>query len=608
MISRPRTWGFMVVLSLTWALVLGAGFTAVAQAASEDVAMFYDDLSQYGQWADYENYGPVWRPSQVPEDWRPYTNGRWTPTDNGYVFETQEPWGWATYHYGNWMPTEGYGWVWVPGRTWYPSTVDWRTTPETAPEADSYVGWAPIPPPDYVPPPAYAPPSYYQGSPITDLLTAPFWIFVKAASFLLGFGQPYAPAYSYIGSGFLVPPAYVPVFYPQTIIVQRYYTPAYYPPAYYGVRSLGYAAYNWGPPVGYVSRVTRINQARINRIMYNNSVNLTRIHNVVAPRAVLNRYGYIRHIVPPALAQGRRLPVSRPVENFRRAQANLYKPNILPPPRQVPVIRGQIPRVQPAALTPGHGIPGTALPARATMRLTPQMTRQIEQLPPGNRFVPARAQPFKPAAATRPGPGQVQPRGSSRPGQFQPGVQPRPGGPSAGRVPSGEFHPVAHPGTPPGGPRATTRPAAAPPPSGYRGLTPEQRRRPEQGYQGGQRGAAPIQSQQPRQRQLQQQERQREQQLRQQQQRQQRERQLQQQQPRQLQQRPRQVQQQPQQERQRQIQQQQRQLQQRQLQQRQQQMQQQRPRQQQIQREQQRQPEQRRQPPGEKSRRPEERP
>jgi hypothetical protein len=427
MISRPRTWGFMLVLSLAWALALGAGFTAVAQAASEDVAMFYDELSQYGQWADYQNYGPVWRPTQVPQDWRPYTDGRWTPTDNGYVFETQEPWGWATYHYGNWMPTEGYGWVWVPGSTWYPSTVDWRTTPENAPEADSYVGWAPIPPPNYEPPPAYAPPSYYQGSPITDLLTAPFWIFVKAASFLLGLGQPYAPAYSYIDSGYLVPPAYVPVFYPQTIIVQRYYTPAYYPPAYYGVRSLGYAAYNWGPPVGYVSRVTRINQARFNRIMYNNSVNLTRIHNVVAPRAVLNRYGYIRHIVPPALAQGRRLPVSRPVKDFRRAQANLYKPNILPPPRQVPAIRGQIPRIQPAALAPGHGLPGTALPARATMRLTPQMTRQIEQLPPGQRLVPARAQPFKPAAATRPGPGQVQPQGSSRPGS-NPGQAARPQG------------------------------------------------------------------------------------------------------------------------------------------------------------------------------------
>ena len=149
--------GFIVALALGLALVLGRGLAQPARAASEDVAMFYDDLSQYGQWVDYENYGPVWRPSKVGEDWRPYTDGRWVPTDDGYVFESQEPWGWATYHYGNWMPTEGYGWVWAPGRTWYPSTVEWRTSPEDAPVDTSYIGWAPIPPPNYVPAQSYAP-------------------------------------------------------------------------------------------------------------------------------------------------------------------------------------------------------------------------------------------------------------------------------------------------------------------------------------------------------------------------------------------------------------------------------------------------------------------
>ncbi len=149
--GKQRPLGFIVVLALGLALVLGGGFTRPAMASSEDVAMFYDDLGQYGQWVDYENYGPVWSPSNVNEDWRPYTDGRWVPTNDGYVFESQEPWGWATYHYGNWMPTPGYGWVWAPGRTWYPSTVDWRTSPEDAPVDTSYVGWAPIPPPDYVP-------------------------------------------------------------------------------------------------------------------------------------------------------------------------------------------------------------------------------------------------------------------------------------------------------------------------------------------------------------------------------------------------------------------------------------------------------------------------
>ena len=163
--TSKRPPGFIVILALGLALVLGSGFYQPARAASEDVAMFYDDLSQYGQWVDYENYGPVWRPSNVDDQWRPYTDGRWTPTDDGYVFESQEPWGWATYHYGNWMPTEGYGWVWSPGRTWYPSTVEWRTSPETAEVDTSYVGWAPVPPPDYVPTQSYAATGVLSGGP-----------------------------------------------------------------------------------------------------------------------------------------------------------------------------------------------------------------------------------------------------------------------------------------------------------------------------------------------------------------------------------------------------------------------------------------------------------
>jgi DNA segregation ATPase FtsK/SpoIIIE-like protein len=588
MTSRQRSLGFLVVVTLAAALALVAGFSQPVRADSEDVAMFYDDLSQYGQWVEYEKYGPVWRPSQVQEDWRPYTNGRWVPTDDGYVFESDEPWGWATYHYGNWMPTEGYGWVWVPGRTWYPSTVEWRTSPESEPVETSYVGWAPIPPPDYVPPPSYAPPSYYPGSPVTDALTAPLWIFARAASFLLGFGQPYAPAYSYMYSGVLVPPAYVPVFYPQTIIVQRYFTPTYYPPAFYGRRAV-FGAYSWGPPVGYISRVTNINQTVINRTIINNSVRITHFRNVVPPRTVMNRYRYLNQIVPPALAQGRRLPPPRPVQDIRQARVHLNRPNMLAPPRNVPRVTAQIPRVQPAAVKPGHGIPGTALPGRATMHLTPQMQQQIQKLPANQRIVPAKPLPIKPATATQPGParrgvearpGQVQPGAPVQPGRFQPGTatrpgQVQPGRPAAGPAKPGEFHPgAARPATTPPGRAATQRETkpGAPLPPGYRGLTPEQRRQQEIEHQRQQRrgtpSQAPSQQQQERQRQLQQerlrqqqmQQRQREQPVRQQQQRQQQERlrqqQIEQQQgQRQMQERQRQMQVQQQQQRQRQMQQ-----------------------------------------------------
>jgi hypothetical protein len=204
--KRDRRYlGFLVTLCLGLVLVLGNGFTQSARAASEDAAMFYNELAPHGQWFEYENYGPVWQPSRVGENWRPYTDGRWVPTKQGYVFESQEPWGWATYHYGNWMPTAGNGWVWVPGRTWYPSTVQWRTSRKNVPANASYVGWAPIPPPNYVPPQAYAPSTY--GTPAADALTSPLWIFAKAASFLLGFGQPYTPAYSYTSQPVLAPPS-----------------------------------------------------------------------------------------------------------------------------------------------------------------------------------------------------------------------------------------------------------------------------------------------------------------------------------------------------------------------------------------------------------------
>ena len=352
MIAKQRPLAFMVALALAFALVLGPGFTRTAAAAAEDVAMFYDDLSQYGQWVEVEKYGAVWQPTQVPEDWRPYTNGRWVPTTDGNVFESEEPWGWATYHYGNWMPTESNGWVWVPGRTWYPATVEWRTSPENEPVDTSYIGWAPTPPPNYEPPPSYAPPSYYPGSPATDSLSSPLWIFARAASFLLGFGQPYTPAYSYINSGYLVPPMYVPVFFSRTVFITSYATPTYYPSAFFGGRRFGAGYYNMGPSATYISRVTNINRTVINQTIINNSTNLTRIHNVVPPRGVIDRHAYIRQIIPPALAQGQRLPPPRLAPNAKMAQVNLNRPNFVPAPKNVPRLTATIPRLQPAARLP----------------------------------------------------------------------------------------------------------------------------------------------------------------------------------------------------------------------------------------------------------------
>jgi len=428
--SKKRHLGFIAVLCLAAALVLVPGFTRQAQAASEDVAMFYDDLGQLGQWFEYENYGPVWHPGNVDENWRPYTNGRWVPTNDGYVFESEEPWGWATYHYGNWMPTEGYGWVWVPGATWYPSTVEWRTSPEEAPVDTSYVGWAPIPPPNYAPPPSYAPVGYAPGAPMgygpgANLITEPFWIFAQAASFLLGLGQPYTPQYSYGGCGCLAPPTYVPTFFPQTVIVPTYMTPTYYPAGFLGGAVIG--AYAWGPPTGYISRVTNINQTVINNTIINNSAHLTNIHNVRPPQHIYDRNRHLRDIMPPDLVRGTRLPPPHPVSDIRTAQANLGKPNVVRTPKGVGPVNANIPKVQPVSHTPGKGIPGAGLPQGASQKLTPQMESKIKQVPPNRQITPTKA--IKPTLTTggaQPGvtgrTGQVQPGVTGRPGQFQPGV------------------------------------------------------------------------------------------------------------------------------------------------------------------------------------------
>ncbi|MGD0217086.1 MAG: DUF6600 domain-containing protein [Desulfobaccales bacterium] len=448
----------VAILAMTLALALGSGFSQPARAASVDVAMFYDDLAPYGQWVDYQNYGPVWAPSNVADDWRPYTDGRWVPTENGYVFESEEPWAWATYHYGNWMPTDAYGWVWSPGRTWYPSTVEWRTTPDSYQEDNSYVGWAPIPPPDYTPPEGYAPAGYYSGMPADSLLTSPFWIFAQAASFLLGLGQPYTPAYSYLNQPCLVPVEYVPVFFGQTVFCPGYYAPSYYPPGYFARGFVG--AYSYGPPASFVTRHANINPGAFNRAINYNTANITRFHNVTAPPGVLSGNPALRNIQPQALTEGRPLPRTREISNINLARANLYKPNMMAAPGNVRPLTARIPKASLEAGRPVRGgIPGTALPARSLLKLTPEQQAAIGKVPATQRIQPV-TPPLRPAVTGRPGTPAGAFRPEASPGfrpQERPGVTPqeRPGGTPAARP---GVRPQEQPAS-----RAPERPSYTPP-------------------------------------------------------------------------------------------------------------------------------------------------
>ncbi|HEX4375161.1 MAG TPA: DUF6600 domain-containing protein [Puia sp.] len=100
---------------------------------------FYDDLSPYGQWIDYPDYGYVWMPNAGPS-FRPYaTNGQWVYTDDGWAWSSGYNWGWATFHYGRWFFDANYGWMWMPGYQWAPAWVSWRSS-------NDYYGWAPLGP------------------------------------------------------------------------------------------------------------------------------------------------------------------------------------------------------------------------------------------------------------------------------------------------------------------------------------------------------------------------------------------------------------------------------------------------------------------------------
>jgi hypothetical protein len=174
---RNRDWLKSVLAGLVFAAFFAApglplpgadrlGLTGTAAAQDTiDIDTFYDELSPYGQWVWHPRFGYVWLPENVSANWRPYTVGRWTYTDEyGWYWDSYEPFAWAVYHYGRWGYDQDYGWFWVPGDTWAPAWVQWRYS-------DDYVGWAPVGP---------GRTGYAYGVPVTyDAPVAESWVFVQ---------------------------------------------------------------------------------------------------------------------------------------------------------------------------------------------------------------------------------------------------------------------------------------------------------------------------------------------------------------------------------------------------------------------------------------------
>ena len=94
----------------------------------------------------------VWQPSPDltiagtvggDEGYRPYRNGQWENTNEGWYFRSPTPWEETVHHHGRWMHSHDNGWLWIPGRVWAPAWVDWR-------QNDDYESWAPLPPSIYL--------------------------------------------------------------------------------------------------------------------------------------------------------------------------------------------------------------------------------------------------------------------------------------------------------------------------------------------------------------------------------------------------------------------------------------------------------------------------
>jgi hypothetical protein len=138
--------------------------------AAMDIDYAYNYLAPYGNWVNMDPYGYVWIPRHMGYQWRPYSDGHWVMTDDGWTWIANEEWGSIPFHYGRWGYDDGFGWYWVPGTVWGPAWVSWRWS-------DQYAGWAPLPPGV----------EFSAGMDFASLsfnIPSRFWVFIEAPHFL----------------------------------------------------------------------------------------------------------------------------------------------------------------------------------------------------------------------------------------------------------------------------------------------------------------------------------------------------------------------------------------------------------------------------------------
>lgn len=123
-----------------------------ARYVSRDV-VGYEDLDDHGEWVHERDYGYVWRPTYVVQDWAPYRYGRWAWVSPwGWTWIDNAAWGYAPFHYGRWVHVR-HRWHWVPGPrhlrpVYAPALVAWIGGPSVSVSVSlgHGVGWYPLAP------------------------------------------------------------------------------------------------------------------------------------------------------------------------------------------------------------------------------------------------------------------------------------------------------------------------------------------------------------------------------------------------------------------------------------------------------------------------------
>ena len=420
------------------------GASALQQARGQDVSIdfFYNNLSG-GNWIEVEGYGYGWQPDLAVNDssWRPYADGYWAYTDDGWTWISYEDFGWATYHYGRWANLSDYGWTWFPGSDldWGPAWVSWRT-------GGDYVGWAPLPP--------RGPGVVYEGRPIGPQVDIEFDIGPEYYNFceVRYIGEP-------VLRNYIAPSVQNVTYINNTVNVTN-------------ISVQNNVVYNYGPDYNVLSaqssrpiqRLSIERQSATNLSAAAKSGALTKVQGNKLVVAAPNKFTKSAPgAAPPAVKTKVAQPkINRgwagvPNEAQLKQKIKTENPKNIPPPTR--------------AAARGAGSPPPAVgasppvPAGAGAPVSPGPRGKPGRVPPGTKGTP----PGGPPAGVSPSPFE---RGRGRPGGARPGATTSPAGAPAHLSPSPFERGKGRPGEPVGRPRpgVTTSPAGVPGEAGAPGL------------------------------------------------------------------------------------------------------------------------------------------